>query len=65
MKFNIKFASDSCYVQREVDIESMEELKNLPERFMSSDSSIGWQPPHSVIVNFEDNEIEIYDYYRE
>ena len=49
---------------RSVEIKSLEDIQNLPERFKQTNECY-WEPPHEVILNFEEKQIRIYDYYVE
>ena len=49
---------------RSAEINSLEDIQNLPERFKQTNECY-WEPPHEVIVGFEEKTIRIYDYYIE
>lgn len=61
MKFKLIYNENS--ESREIEINSLEELKNLKERFIKVE--YGWKPPYEVIIDFEEHWIRIYDYYIE
>ena len=70
MKFNL-----SCVygdLNKEIEINSLDELKNLPERFKKNYNGNDkeyldgiWKPPYKLVINFEDMTITIYDGYLE
>ena len=49
---------------REVEVNSLEELKNLPERFAKHEDW-QWEPPYELIIDFENMIIKVYDFYVE
>ena len=67
MKFKIHKVSDDC--ERYVEINSLEDLQNLEERFIQASKgyfySNAFVPPYAIIVDFEEREILVYDYYIE
>ena len=65
MKFTIERATDYGEPIREVDINTMDELENLPERLSSGDYCGTFAPPYEVVICFEEGRIIIYDYYLE
>ena len=63
MKFKIYKASNWDY-ERDAEINSLEDLKDLKERFML-ESDCYPDPPYRIIIDFEERTIKIYDYYIE
>ena len=65
MRFTVEKASDWSN-KREVEINSIEDIKNLPERY---EKPLPWNrcltSPYEVIINFERNTIVIYNSYLE
>lgn len=70
----MKFTLTSAYgdLNKEIEINSLDELKNLPERFKKNYNGNNkevldyiWSPPYSLVVDFEDMTITIYDGYLE
>ena len=63
MEFKINKASDfDC--ERNVEINSLEDLQNLKERFIQT-SKDAFTPPYDIIIDFEGREITVYDSYIE
>lgn len=59
-------------LNKEIEINSLDELKNLPERFKKNYNGNNkdllngiWKPPYELVINFEDMTIIIYDGYLE
>ena len=67
MKFKIHKVSDDY--ERDVEINSLEDLQNLEERFIQTSKgyfySDAFAPPYDIIIDFEEREILVYDYYIE
>ena len=70
MKFNLSCVYGN--LNKDIEINSLEELKNLPERFKKNYNYADkeyydgiWRPPYKLVINFEDMTIIIYDGYLE
>lgn len=70
MKFNLTCVYGDLY--KEIEVNSLDELKNLPERFKKNYNGDNkglfegiWKPPYELVINFEDMIIMIYDGYLE
>lgn len=73
MKFTIRSVYDTEF-KKEVKINTLEDLQNLKERFNYNLESYSdknpdhhpiWYPPYRIIIDFEEHEIIIYDWYIE
>lgn len=73
MKFTIRSVYDTEF-KKEVEINTLEDLENLKERLNYNLESYSdknpdhysiWEPPYKVIIDFEEHEIRIYDWYIE
>lgn len=64
MKFTLFWNyRDEC---REIEINSLEELRDLPERLKMADTRYcNWEPPYKLVIDFENAEIIVYDNYLE
>jgi hypothetical protein len=62
MKF--KLIWDYRDKEREIEVNSLEELRDLPERFAKT-ASWNWEPPYDLVVDFEEMTITVYDNYLE
>jgi len=47
-----------------VEINTLEDLKELQDKYKIPDNIGNWENP-PLIINFNNNTIEIYDYYKE
>lgn len=63
MEFTLRKASDWDF-EETVEINTLEDLKELQEKYKIPDNPGIWENP-SLIINFNTHIIEIYDYYRE
>ena len=65
MKFILKKASD-CNFKEEIDINTLEDLKSLSDKYDREELIINFHP-HSYLKNWESctQEIKIYDYWIE
>lgn len=73
MKFTIRGVYDTEF-RKEVEINTLEDLQNLKERLNYNLESFSdnnpdyhsiWDPPYRIVVDFEEHEIRIYDWYIE
>lgn len=71
MKFTIRCVYDTKF-RKEVEINTLEDLQNLKERLNYNLESFSdknpdhhsiWEPPYRIVVDFEEHEIRIYDWY--
>ena len=69
MKFKIQRASDGLIsdIIETVDVSSIDELNTITEQYkgINPENYNGWQGKHSLIINFENRTITIYDDYIE
>lgn len=63
MKFTLMKSSDWDF-EETVEINTLEDLKELQDKYKIPDNTETWKNP-SLIINFNTHIIEIYDYYRE
>ena len=63
MKFVITKSSDLDY-KEEVEINTLDELKQLQEKYAIPEDDTCWKNP-SLIIDFNDKSITVYDYYLE
>lgn len=70
----MKFTLLSIYgdLNKDIEINSLNELKNLPERFKKNYNGDDkeyldgiWKPPYELVIDFENMTITIYDGYLE
>ena len=64
MEFTLRKASDWEY-SKPIQVEKIEDLEQYTRIPMSSDGIVTFDSPHSLIVDFVDKEIMIYDNYVE
>lgn len=73
MKFTVRGVYDTEF-RKEVEITTLEDLQNLKERLNYNLESFSdkdpdhhsiWEPPYRIVVDFEEHEIRIYDWYIE
>ena len=73
MKFTIRGVYDTEF-KKEIEINTLEDLQNLKERLNYNLESFSdkdpdhysiWEPPYRIVVDFEEHEIKIYDWYIE
>lgn len=73
MKFTIRGVYDTEFI-KEVEINTLEDLQNLKERLnynlesyfdKNPNHHLIWDPPYKIVVDFEEHEIRIYDWYIE
>lgn len=65
MLFDLISAYDRLEVIRQIEINSIEDLMNIPERTMSINIDSKFDPPQRLVIDFRDKEIIIYDDYVE
>lgn len=63
MEFTLTKSSD-CDFEEIVEINTLEDLKELQDKYKIPDNPVNWTNP-SLIINFNNHTIEIYDYYKE
>lgn len=63
MEFTLRKASD-WYFEETITINTLEDLKELQDNYTIKDSYNSWDKP-KLIIDFNKNTIELYDYYRE
>lgn len=67
MKFTL-YADGYLEEAREIEINTIEDLQNIPERYIDVSERTGWKlrdDGYDVVVNFCDKEIIIYNTYLE
>lgn len=63
MEFTLMKSSDWDF-EETVEINTLEDLKGLQDKYKIPDNTENWENP-PLIINFNSHIIEIYDYYRE
>lgn len=64
MIFKVRRVSDWSFKEEDVEINTLDELKALQEKYATPDEESHWENP-PIIIDFNDNTIRIYDYYME
>lgn len=64
MIFKVTKSSDWSFEEEEVEINTLDELKQLQEKYAIPEDNIYWKNP-SLIIDFNDKSITVYDYYLE
>lgn len=63
MEFTLIKSSDLDF-EETVEINTLEDLKELQDKYKIPDNPGNWENP-ALIINFNNHIIEIYNYYRE
>ena len=64
MIFKVTKASDWDFEEEDVEINTLDELKQLQEKYAIPEDNTYWKNP-SLIIDFNNKSITVYDYYLE
>jgi len=64
MIFKIRRCSDLSYKTEDVEINNLDELRALQEKYATPNSDYSWENP-SLIIDFNNMTIDVYDDYIE
>ena len=64
MIFKVRRCSDWSFKTEDIEINSLDELKTLQKKYATPNDDSCWENP-SLIIDFKEMTIHIYDYYIE